>query len=144
MNGAATSAKAATSPVANDAATINPRCPRGVGSGAPGSWRSRSWVVVVMMASNQQAMDGACGLGEQRRASGVGPPLFSMARLRRPGRSAEAQPVEPGGPSGVEVALEADLVPSGPVVIAGRCVAHGAPSMVHAPDLGGVADVSVA
>ena len=53
----------------------------------------------------------------------------------------EAQPVEPGGPSGVEVALEAYLVPSGPVVIAGRCVAHGAPSMVHPPDLRGVADV---
>ena len=28
----------------------------------------------------------------------------------------EAQPVEPGGPSGVEVPLEADFVPSGPVV----------------------------
>src|SRR5215211_8083455 len=61
MNGAATSARAATSPAANDAETINPGCPRGVCSGAPGSWRSRSWVVVVMMASNQQGMDGACG-----------------------------------------------------------------------------------
>src|SRR5215207_758757 len=40
----------------------------------------------------------------------------------------EGHPVEPGRPSGVEVALEADLVPSGPRTGAGRCVrlAHGA------------------
>ena len=89
-------------------------------------------------------MERVVGLGEQRRALGWARRLFSMARLRRPGRSAEAQPVEPGGPSGVEVALDADLVPSGPVVIAGRCVAHGYPSMVHTPDLSWVADVLVA
>src|ERR1035441_8804775 len=42
----------------------------------------------------------------------------------------EGQPVEPGGPPGVEVPLEAYLVPSGVVMAAGRCLAHGAPLAV--------------
>jgi hypothetical protein len=42
----------------------------------------------------------------------------------------EGQPVEPGGPPGVEVPLEADLVPSGAVMAAGRYLADGAPLAV--------------
>src|SRR5579863_6005657 len=40
----------------------------------------------------------------------------------------DGQPVKPGGPPGIEVPLEADLVPSGTAIVAGRYVAHGAPS----------------
>ena len=32
----------------------------------------------------------------------------------------EGEPVEPGGPPGIEVPLEADLVPSRAVIVAGR------------------------
>ena len=39
----------------------------------------------------------------------------------------KAQSVEPGGPPAVEVPLEADLVPSGAALAAGRYLAHGAP-----------------
>src|SRR3954451_23026945 len=42
----------------------------------------------------------------------------------------EAEPVKPGGPSGVEVPLEPDFVAPGLVPVAGRWVAHGAPSGV--------------
>jgi hypothetical protein len=35
------------------------------------------------------------------------------------------QPVEPGGPPGIEVPLEADLIPSRAVIMAGRCFVHG-------------------
>src|ERR1700759_926844 len=37
----------------------------------------------------------------------------------------DGQPVEPGGPPGIEVPLEADLVPSRAVIVAGRYFAHG-------------------
>src|SRR4029077_18665818 len=37
-----------------------------------------------------------------------------------------AQSVEPGGPPAVEVALEADVIPPGAAMVAGRCLAHGA------------------
>src|SRR6266487_4112857 len=37
------------------------------------------------------------------------------------------QPVEPRGPPGAEVPLEADLIPSGAVMAVGRYLAHGAP-----------------
>lgn len=37
----------------------------------------------------------------------------------------KAQSVNPSGPSGSEVSLEADFVPSGLAIIAGRCLAHG-------------------
>src|SRR6266516_3337975 len=40
------------------------------------------------------------------------------------------QPVEPRGPPGAEVPLEADLIPSGAVMAAGRYLAHGAPLAV--------------
>src|SRR5664280_2555996 len=40
------------------------------------------------------------------------------------------QSVKPGRPSGVEVPLDADLVPSEVVMMPGRCFAHGAPSAV--------------
>ena len=42
----------------------------------------------------------------------------------------EAQSVKPGGPSGIEVPVEADLVTSGLVTLASGCVgfAHDAPS----------------
>jgi hypothetical protein len=45
---------------------------------------------------------------------------------------AEAQPVKPGGPSGLEAPPEPDLVPSGLLRVVSRCVcfAHGAPSFV--------------
>jgi hypothetical protein len=46
----------------------------------------------------------------------------------------EAQSVEPGGPSGIEVPLEADFVPSRVVMAAGRYFAHGAPSAVACLD----------
>lgn len=36
----------------------------------------------------------------------------------------KAQSVKPGGPSSIEVSLEADLVPTGLAVIAGCCLAH--------------------
>ena len=36
----------------------------------------------------------------------------------------QAQSVKPSGPSRVEVALEADFVPSGLALTAGRCLAH--------------------
>src|SRR5215471_14550447 len=39
----------------------------------------------------------------------------------------EGQPVEPGGPTSVEVPLDADLVPSRVLMAAGRCRVHGAP-----------------
>ena len=39
----------------------------------------------------------------------------------------EAQPVEPGGPAGVEVPLEADLVPSGLVAVGVDVVRSSAP-----------------
>src|SRR5712692_4615864 len=44
----------------------------------------------------------------------------------------EAHPVEPGGPSGGEVPLEADFVTSRLVMVVNGCVwlAHGAPSFV--------------
>src|SRR5450631_2243770 len=42
----------------------------------------------------------------------------------------EGQPVEPGGPPGVEVPLEADLVPSRVVMVAGRYLAHGGPLLL--------------
>jgi hypothetical protein len=44
----------------------------------------------------------------------------------------EAQTVKPGDPAGLEVPLEADLVPSGLLRIVSRCAwfAHGAPSFV--------------
>src|SRR5882672_5072411 len=44
----------------------------------------------------------------------------------------EAHPVEPGGPSGGEVPLEADFVTSRRVMVVSGCVwlAHGAPSFV--------------
>jgi hypothetical protein len=42
------------------------------------------------------------------------------------------QPVEPGGPPGVEVPLEADLVPSGVVRAAGRCLAQVLPLLLPA------------
>jgi hypothetical protein len=42
MNGAATSTRAATSPAANDAATINPMRPLGGDCGRPGFWWSWS------------------------------------------------------------------------------------------------------
>src|SRR5579859_3463154 len=37
----------------------------------------------------------------------------------------EGQPVEPGGPPGIEVPLEADLAPSRAVLVAVGCVVHG-------------------
>src|ERR1700687_1604975 len=46
----------------------------------------------------------------------------------------EGQPVEPGGPPGIEVPLEADLVPSRVVMVASRHFAHGAPSAVACLD----------
>jgi hypothetical protein len=39
----------------------------------------------------------------------------------------DGQPVEPRRPPGIEVSLEADLVPSRAVIVAGRYFAHGAP-----------------
>ena len=39
----------------------------------------------------------------------------------------QAQSVEPGGPPGAEVPLDADLVPSRVLMAAGRYRAHGAP-----------------
>src|SRR5688572_20398697 len=44
----------------------------------------------------------------------------------------EAQPVKPGGPSGIEVPLEADFVTSGLMAIVSRsaCFAHRAPLRV--------------
>jgi hypothetical protein len=36
----------------------------------------------------------------------------------------KAQSVEPGSPSGSQVSLQADFVPSGLAMIAGRCLAH--------------------
>src|SRR5579872_221288 len=39
--------------------------------------------------------------------------------------SGDGQPVEPGGPPGIEVPLEADLVPSRAVIVAGRYFVHG-------------------
>jgi hypothetical protein len=46
----------------------------------------------------------------------------------------EAQPVKPGGPSGLKAPLEPNLVPSGRLRIVSRCVwfAHGAPSFIGA------------
>src|ERR1035441_1031846 len=46
----------------------------------------------------------------------------------------KGQPVEPGGPPGIEVPLEADLVPARVVMAAGRYFAHGAPSAVACLD----------
>ena len=37
----------------------------------------------------------------------------------------DGQPVEPGGPPGIEMPLEADLVPSRAVIMAGRYFVHG-------------------
>src|SRR5690349_9855528 len=57
-------------------------------------------------------------------------------RAAKDGRSialmGEAQPVEPGGPSGLEAALEADLVSSGLLRTDSRCgwLTHGAPTLV--------------
>src|SRR5690348_9645668 len=42
----------------------------------------------------------------------------------------EGQPVEPGGPPGVEEPLDADLVPSRVLMTADRYRAHGAPLAV--------------
>ncbi len=42
------------------------------------------------------------------------------------------QPVEPGGPAGVDVPLDADLVPSGAVMGAGRHRAHDPPLLLPA------------
>src|SRR5579872_489538 len=39
--------------------------------------------------------------------------------------SGDGQPVEPGGPPGIEVPLEADLVPSRAFLVAVGCVVHG-------------------
>jgi hypothetical protein len=39
----------------------------------------------------------------------------------------EGQPVEPGGPPGIEAPLDADLVPPRVLMAAGRYRAHGAP-----------------
>src|ERR1700755_1582529 len=51
--------------------------------------------------------------------------------------ASDGQPVKPGGPPGIEVPLEADLVPSGTAIAAGRYVAHGAPSAVASPAASG-------
>ena len=36
----------------------------------------------------------------------------------------QTKSVKPGGPSRIEASLEADFVPSGLAMIAGRCLAH--------------------
>ena len=48
MKGAATRARAATSPAANDAATINPMRPSRWGGTRADGWRLGSWAVVAM------------------------------------------------------------------------------------------------
>ena len=44
----------------------------------------------------------------------------------------QGQPVEPGGPPGAEVPLDADLVPPRVLMAVGRYRAHGAPLLVPA------------
>jgi hypothetical protein len=60
MNGAATRSRAATSPVANEPATIQPMCPLAVGGEAGcsevGVWSTRELAMVINPSANCEVM----------------------------------------------------------------------------------------
>ena len=80
-------------------------------------------VVGVDLSDGDQWQSGVADILEQameRRLVGNVPPDDGEALAL----VAEAQAVKPSGPSRVEVPLEADFVPSGLAITAGRCLAH--------------------